>query len=156
MSPTPTPTPPYPPLDLSGVEPAPGDRLASVISHANDHATTDLDAMLVASDSGISFPMPFAPAVSVTFSATPLTLGAALMALLTTALGMLAIYAFTRVTSPEAQARRADKRAALHARYTEHLHAEREARREAVRASRARVTVPEDTDTDSDTEEARP
>lgn len=152
MSPTPTPTPPYPPLDLSGVEPSPGDRLAYAISHANDRPTTDLDAMLAASDSGISFPLPFTPAISVTFSATPMTLGAALMALLTTALGMLAIYAFTRVTSPEAQARRADKRAALHARYTENLHAERE----AVRASRARVTVPEDTDTDSDTEEARP
>lgn len=150
MSPTPTPTPPYPPLDLSGVEPSPGDRLASVIAHANDHPTADLDALLASADSGIGFPMPFAPGISVTFSATPLTAGAALLALLTTALGVLAIYAFTRVTSTESQARRADKRAALHERYTEHLHAEREARRAA---HAARVSVPEDADTD---EEPRP
>ncbi|WP_157897341.1 hypothetical protein [Mycobacteroides franklinii] len=154
MSPTPTPTPPYPPLDLSGVEPSPGDRLASVIAHANDHATTNLDAMLASADSGISLPLPFAPAISVTFSATPLTAGAALMALLTTALGVLAIYAFARVTSPEAKARRADRRAALHARYTEHLHAEREARR-AAQGAHATVTVPEDEDADTDAE-ARP
>lgn len=150
---SPTPTPPYPPLDLSNIEPAPGDRLASVITHANDHPTTNLDALLTSADSGIGFPLPFAPAISVTFSATPLTAGAALLGLLTTALGVLAIYAFTRVTSPEAQARRADKRAALHARYTEHLHAEREARR-AAHASRASVTIPEDAD--ADTEESRP
>lgn len=155
MSPTPTPTPPYPPLELSGIKPAPGERLASVIAHLNDGNTTDLDALIASADSGIGFPMPFAPAISVTFSATPLTAGAALMGLLTTALGVLAIYAFTRVTSPEAQARRAAKRAALHARYTEHLHAERGARRAAqVASTNARVTVPEDVD--ADTEESRP
>ncbi|BBX33629.1 hypothetical protein MMAG44476_14305 [Mycolicibacterium mageritense DSM 44476 = CIP 104973] len=153
MSPTPTPTPPYPPLDLTHVDPVPGDRLASVIAHANDHPTANLDALLASTDSGIGFPLPFAPAITVTFSATPMTAGAALLALLTTALGVLAIYAFTRVTSPEAQARRADKRAVLHARYSEHLHAEREARR-AAHASRASVAVPEDSD--ADTEESRP
>ncbi|WP_157933554.1 hypothetical protein [Mycobacteroides abscessus] len=154
MSPTPTPTPPYPPLDLSGVEPSPGDRLASVIAHANEWAPpTDLDALLASADSGIGFPMPFAPGITVTFSATPPTAGAALLGLLTTALGVLAIYAVTRVTSPESQARRADKRAALHARYTERLHVEREARR-AAQVAHAHVTVPEDADTD--TEESRP
>ncbi|UBV14975.1 hypothetical protein [Mycolicibacterium fortuitum] len=150
MSPTPTPTPPYPPLELSGIDTTPGERLAYAISHANDWAPpTDLDALLAASSDGIGFPLPFAPAITVTFSATPMTAGAALLALLTTSIAALAIVAFTRVTSPEARARRADKRAALHARYTEHLHAEREARR-AAHASRVSVTVPKDVDADTE------
>ena len=149
MSPTPTPAPPpYPPLDLAPVELTPGDRLADAIEHLNDFSPADLDAMLSAADSGITFPLPLAPALSVTLddwsvtiAATPLpaSIGTALAALIGTALAIAIIVALHRVTSPEAQARRAAKRAALHDFYTERLHAEQAARRAAERLHAERL-----------------
>lgn len=139
MSPTPTPAPPpYPPLDLAPVELTPGERLADAIDRINATSATDLDAMLAAADGGVTFPLPLMPALSVTLddwsvtiAATPLpiTLGTAFAAVIGTALAVVALIAVHRVTSPEAQARRATKRDL----YTDRLHAEREARRNADR-----------------------
>lgn len=153
MSPTPTPAPsPYPPLDLTPPTWAPGDRIAHAIEHLNDHSTADLDAMLAAADSGITFPLPLMPAVSVTvrdwsvtFAATPLpiSLSTALAALIGSALAIAALIALHRVTSPEAQARRAAKRDALHALYTERVHAKQAARRAADRRNAERLRAQE-------------
>lgn len=100
MSPTPIPTPPYPPLELSGT--SPGDLLAYAIAHANDGNTTDLDAVLAATE----VPAPF----SLTVTADPGALvGLIVITALVAGIGALAVYAFRRVTSPEA--RRARTRA---------------------------------------------
>ena len=150
MSPTTTPTPT--PIEFSGIPTTPQDDLVYAVSHLAATAHADLDSLLAAADGGVTFPLPIAPAISitvkdwsVTFAATPLpiSLGTALAALLGTALVVIALVALHRVTSPEAQARRAAKRDALHAFYTERLHAEQAARRAADRRNAERLRAQE-------------
>lgn len=153
MSPTPTPAPPpYPPLDLTPPTRTPGEALADAIDRVSATSTADLDSMLAAADSGVTFPLPLAPALSVTvrdwsvtIAATPLpaSIGTALLALIGSALAIAALIALHRVTSPEAQARRAAKRDALHALYTERVHAKQAARRAADRRNAERLRAQE-------------
>lgn len=137
MSPTPTPTPPYPPLDAGQVEPSPAERIADAIEHLNATSTTDLDA-LIDGAGGNQFlsPLPALPFRvafghdSVTLVTAPYLIPTLLIGAVITA---LAVYAVRRVTSPEARARRASKRAATHALYTDLIHDKRE------RAVKARI-----------------
>lgn len=122
MSPTPAtdaPIPPAPTPALDGINGTPEDRLADAIEHINDHVTTDLDALIAATEA----PTPF----SLTVTADPHTLLAALvLTLLLAGIGALAVLALRHVTSPEA------RRARTRAKY-ERLRAEEMRKREEAR-----------------------
>lgn len=125
-TPTPTPTPPYPPLDLTHAEPSSAERIADAIEHINATSTTDLDALIALTETSAPF--------SLTVTADPGALGGLLViGALVGIAAALAVYAVRRVTSPEARARRASKRAATHALYTDLIHDKRE------RAVKARI-----------------
>lgn len=141
MSPTPTPAPPYPPLDLTPAESAPGARFAEAVEHLSGTSTADLDLLLDGVYGGNPFLAPFRVLPfrvefghdSVTLVTAPyllptLLVGAAVIALI--------VVIHSRATSPEAQARREGKRAAIHARYTDLIHGKRERAVEARIAER--------------------
>lgn len=124
MSPTPTPATdsPIPPTPISvfdGINGTPEDHLADAIEHINDHATTDLDALIAATEA----PAPF----SLTVTVDPGAVGGLLViTALVAGIGALAVLAFRRVTSPEA------RRARARAKY-ERLRAEEQRKREEAR-----------------------
>lgn len=124
MSPAPTPAtdapiPPAPTPVFEGINGTPEDHLADAIEHINDHVATDLDEMLAATET----PAPF----SLTVTADPGAVGGLLaITALVAGIGALAVYAFRRVTSPDA------RRARTRAKH-ERLRAEEMRKREEAR-----------------------
>lgn len=122
MSPAPTPAtdapiPPAPiPPTLSGT---PEDRLADAIEHANDGNTTDLDALIAATET----PAPF----TLTVTADPGALvGPLVITALLAGIAALVVLALRHVTSPEA--RRARTRAKYERMRMEEMRKREEAR----------------------------